>query len=791
MKKRILGILSLVGLLAVSLFFLVTPTPASAAQDAVTPAGSKTFSPVGIDTTTNAWNDGVPLQGTYLKYDSDGLIWGFAQRNGADWNGQKFKTADGALAYCLNFDQETPNGSSSPLDDLSATQKKQLSNLLKLGYVEHGTDTYKGAGVSTLSNIDAFIATQWMVHKIVPTDGINVDDFDIVNPTLNDAMANLKQWVYEDLDIQLQKDGSVTDKNGQFTQNYELTAPHDLQGQADITLSKDVTGAQVKTADGTSSEISSTKGVNVKVSDKFSISVPDTTADGSVDVVANGGTDSYTFAKYDRPATNQQQALVVGDKYVSDDQKATDTMSWKSDVEKPTIGTTATSDGNKTITQSGEAKIVDQVQYKGLTVGKAYTVKGTLMDKATGNALQVNGKQVTGSTTFTPTSSAGSVNVAFTFDASALNGKQVVAFESLLQDGKVVISHEDINDSGQTVAINLTQKPSIGTTAVDGNDGDKVINPTRDTTIVDRVTFHNLTPGKTYTVKGVLMDKTTGNTLKVDGQEITGSTTFTPEAPNGIINVQFTFNASSLRGKDIVVFETLYHNGNQVTSHADINDNGQTVIVSNPTLQTTATDASDGDKSVDADSSVTVQDRVQYTNLTPGKSYTVSGILMDKETGNALLVNGKEVAGSTTFTPTSANGYVYVDFTFDASGLAGKQLVVFENLYQDGKEIATHADINDASQTVTVPDDQTPTSEEGDGVSPNTPDVTNHGGGADTITGNTPATTLSHHAAAAPSAGSAGALPQTNEAKATSLVMLGLLILAAVISGALVKRRES
>ncbi|CDD27407.1 cna B domain protein [Firmicutes bacterium CAG:94] len=41
-------------------------------------------------------------------------------------------------------------------------------------------------------------------------------------------------------------------------------------------------------------------------------------------------------------------------------------------------------------------------------------------------------------------------------------------------------------------------------------------------------------------------------------------------------------------------------------------------------------------------------------------------------------------------------------YTLDASLFAGTSIVVFETLYQDGVEIAAHADINDEAQTITI-----------------------------------------------------------------------------------------
>ncbi|MCL8496775.1 VaFE repeat-containing surface-anchored protein, partial [Apilactobacillus sp. F1] len=92
---------------------------------------------------------------------------------------------------------------------------------------------------------------------------------------------------------------------------------------------------------------------------------------------------------------------------------------------------------------------------------------------------------------------------------------------------------------------------------------------------------------------------------------------------------------------------------------------------------------------------------MNYTNLyTDGREYVVKGKLMDKATNKPLLVNGKEVTSEKKFKPTTKNGFVEVSFTFDASALAGKTVVVFQTLYQNSKEIVVHADINDVPQTV-------------------------------------------------------------------------------------------
>ena len=373
----------------------------------------------------------------------------------------------------------------------------------------------------------------------------------------------------------------------------------------------------------------------------------------------------------------------------------------------PEIGTTATVDGEHTAEPAEEVTIVDTVAYKNLKVGATYKMSGVLMDKETGEPLLVGEgeeqAQVTAEVEFTPTASEGTVELTYTFDGSALAGKSVVVFEDLYQGENVVASHADINDEGQTVTFG---QPEIRTTAT--IDGEKTAEPAEQITITDTVEYSGLTVGQEYTLKGVLMDKETGEPLLLNDQQVTSETTFTPAEPSGTIDVLFTFDASALTGKAVVVFETLYIGEEEVTSHTDIEDEGQTVaFVEGPKIGTTAT--VDGQHTADPTGEITIVDVVEYTGLTPGETYTVSGVLMDKATGNTLLVDGAEVTAEVEFTPESADGTVELTYTLDASALAGTTIVVFETLYQDDVEIAAHADINDENQTVEITEPEKPT----------------------------------------------------------------------------------
>lgn len=120
-----------------------------------------------------------------------------------------------------------------------------------------------------------------------------------------------------------------------------------------------------------------------------------------------------------------------------------------------------------------------------------------------------------------------------------------------------------------------------------------------------------------------------------------------------------------------------------------------------PELGTTAT--IDGKKEFTVNGDITIDDVVSYKNLTVGKEYKIIGVLMDKSTGKAFLVDGKEVCSEVTFTPETTNSEVTVSFTFDGSVITKEtEIVVFEALYREGTEIAVHADIEDEGQTVTI-----------------------------------------------------------------------------------------
>ena len=401
--------------------------------------------------------------------------------------------------------------------------------------------------------------------------------------------------------------------------------------------------------------------------------------------------------------------------------KDKDDVSQQVTVLTPKLSTSAVSeaDNSKSVTAEGDATVTDYVRYTGLTAGQTYTLTGTLMDKSTKKAfVDADGNSVTATAEFTAEAESGTATATFTFDASSIKtGTKLVAFETLSTNGIEIANHKDINDIDQTVTV---KTPVIGTTAVDAADGDKTVTGEENVAVRDTVHYNNVTPGKTYKVTGTLYEKVTDKDGKVtkkafkdkNGNPVTAETNFTAEDSYGNVDVTFYFDGSSLKeGTSLVAFESLSYNDKEIASHADVNDAGQTVTIGKPKLSTSATDALDGDKNLIGEDGATIVDTVHYNNVTPGKTYKVSGTLYEKVTDKdgkvskkqLLDADGNPVTAETEFVPEASFGDVDVTFTFDASDLKAKDKVVaFESLSLNGKELASHADIEDKSQTVTI-----------------------------------------------------------------------------------------
>ena len=366
----------------------------------------------------------------------------------------------------------------------------------------------------------------------------------------------------------------------------------------------------------------------------------------------------------------------------------------------PAAQTTATDDSSKINVSEAkkEISVTDTVAYRNLVPGKEYTVRGTAVDKETGEPLtDADGNELVSTAKFTAASADGSVDVKFTFDGTAMAGRSVVFFENVYYTDKLIAVHADIDDEAQTVHI-----PLIFTSVKDKDTDSHMSLAGSDVTLTDTVAYRNLVPGKTYTVSGTLMDQRTGKAVTVNGKSVTSSADFTPDTADGETKVDFHFNTKGLDDTTVVVFEKMLYGKAEIAAHEDINDKGQTIYI--PSVKTTAIDIKTATKLTLAEKDIHIVDKVAYRNLVPGEKYTVTGTAIDKTTGETLKDDaGKDVTAKASFKAEKANGTVDVEFVFDGRTLAGKTVVMYENIYYNNKLVGVHADISDEAQIIYVP----------------------------------------------------------------------------------------
>ena len=283
----------------------------------------------------------------------------------------------------------------------------------------------------------------------------------------------------------------------------------------------------------------------------------------------------------------------------------------------------------------------------------------------------------------------------------------IPAFDVVVSRNKVVVDLGTLTDEYEP-------EITIHTTATDKVTGEKSIVAGKNVTIVDTVTLDGLTKGTKYQLKGWQMVKSENAQLLIDGQPVESNYTFTAKKSEMEVEVSYTFNASALGGKDLVTFEELYDLSNpdepiKVAEHKDIEDEGQTVTIEERVIEihTNAADKATGKKMIVAGKEVTVIDTVTLDGLEKGTTYQLKGWQMVKSENAQLLIDGKPVESDYTFTAKDSSMEVQIAFTFNASELAGKDLVTFEELYDlsnpdEPTKVAEHKDIEDEGQTVTI-----------------------------------------------------------------------------------------
>ena len=379
----------------------------------------------------------------------------------------------------------------------------------------------------------------------------------------------------------------------------------------------------------------------------------------------------------------------------------------------PKVQTVLTNTANDHyFTTAAGSTLVDTVTYSGLKPGRAYTLTGKLMDKDTGKAATDKfGKEITGTTTFTPSTANGTAKVNFSFDGSNLKGKTLVAYETLngisvaygiASSKKDLAIHKDISDADQSVT-----NMSLSTTAKDQKSGTKQVTLSRTAKIDDTVSYKGAIRGTSYKINGTLMNKSTGEAaVDGDGKPITASGVFTAGSATGTATVTFTFNTNGMAGGAYVAFEEVYETtGGTETlwgTHMDLNDEAQTVYV--PSISTNLIDEDSQTNYTYIRDNVKAHDLVTYEGLIAGKTYKLTGTLVEKSTGKTFVdANGKTATITQTFTPDYDSGSVDMVFDINPSNLKTSALVAFETLSCNGEQVTIENDLDNEQQTLHFP----------------------------------------------------------------------------------------
>lgn len=278
-------------------------------------------------------------------------------------------------------------------------------------------------------------------------------------------------------------------------------------------------------------------------------------------------------------------------------------------------------------------------------------------------------------------------------------------------------------------------EPWIGTRALGVKTQDNIIPANEKVDVEDITNYYYLEAGKTFTVKGIIMDPATKKPyVQPDGTYSMGHKTFTVSAADDSgytcadVNIPFVIDTTGLDGKDVVVAEYVYegedntdltvnedgsidetgvyktHTG-KIVKHDDLTAKTQTLSI--PKIGTTALGVETETHYLHASGIQKFKDIVNYENVLPGKTYDLLAVVMDKSNGKPLLdVDGKKVTATASYTPKEKNGSAEVIFTCDVSKVdfRDKAIVLFEDLYYNKIHLTAHADITDEGQTLYFPD---------------------------------------------------------------------------------------
>ena len=349
----------------------------------------------------------------------------------------------------------------------------------------------------------------------------------------------------------------------------------------------------------------------------------------------------------------------------------------------------------------------ETITYADATANEKYIFEAYAYDMDTGEPVMktfedVDGTvvdvQAGGAYTLLSDSASGSVSIDISFEGYDVAGRKLGIVTRVYHDGYLSDEHNaDLSDEAESVSF-----ATMGTVAIDNDTSQHIGLSDGHIDITDTVEYRNLVPGCEYVAQGVLMDKETGSALRdAYGNTIESETVFVPTERDGQAEVRFSFDKPSNEAFTAVAFEKILIGGECVAKHEDIEDAAQTV--SYPAVQTVAKDKATRTFQGNAEKgSIDVIDTVSYENLIAGAPYEVRGVLyvLDAD-GNKTVIEGTQTVQM--FVPEAQTGSVEMTFSADSSAVRGLRVLVGEEIWSDGKIVASHDDAAFEDQIASYP----------------------------------------------------------------------------------------
>lgn len=372
----------------------------------------------------------------------------------------------------------------------------------------------------------------------------------------------------------------------------------------------------------------------------------------------------------------------------------------------------------------GQTEIFATITYEGLVPGQEYLLSIspqilTLNDDgsvATTPLCDPQGNPIVVTHSLIPESESGSVTIAIPTYGADLSLTTLVFFNELslaTSPDVPILSHKD---PSALPGVSLSAKPMISARASESTSGSKVLWCASSVSLTDAIGYYNLIPGSTYeiTTSALIVDPITNESWELTdtlGNAITTSKSFTPESTQGVLTTSLTLDTTQLAGYNLVVCESITRDGEAVVACNDPLSPSQTLAIKAPHIQGSTTDASDNNRILSPFVFTTLNDSVTYEGLVPGNEYTLKASVMIKSPSSTsedgaeivpLIQDEKPVEAKMTFTPESSCGSLDLTVAFSTEALAGYTILIYEELLNGEKTIATNHNPQDANQTLVV-----------------------------------------------------------------------------------------